>query len=366
MMESKHFNSTFLCNIFEMNAVLRTIQTPRLSSLSGEDFDLQSSGTIHLTTDGADLGLEVSSDTDVTFANANSKSLQVTTDNVLIEATKQTVRGDVLSSVKCEDDTSSTIVSGSTLEARAGSADDVAYVSSKTTEFGLYTGDASTSIEGGAASMRSTHYHDISVDGATVISIDESTVTISPDVHVLGTVNNISGTQTTLRIEDPNISIATSTKTDSSLSGSSGLSIDTTPSEVSNVTYMSGFKNTEGDPLFVTSDNTVNTEVASSSSIFQKHVLHDVSSGVKVLGKRTTASRGSEPNWTIHGGSMRLRKDVFMSPGSIMRYIMSMRVTDEGIFEVCRISIPCQHNPTTNEFVEGIPTTVVLQQCISA
>jgi hypothetical protein len=206
--------------------------------------------------------------------------------------------------------------------------------------------------------------HTFNIAGDSILQAAGDKVTIYKDIDILGTLNNIDGTMGYLNVEDPIVRLARNDVTDTDASGSTGIAIETVPGAVGDVAYMERFKAGDGSPLFV-SNGAVNVEKATGSKIFDKMVAHSVGQGLQSSGVRSAAARLEGPAWEVQGGSIRLERFTPGAPGDVTRYVMNMRVTDDGSFEISRIKVPMTFDAGVGKHVEsGPPQFTVMQQCV--
>jgi hypothetical protein len=127
---------------------------------------------------------------------------------------------------------------------------------------------------------------------------------------------------------------------------------------------MSSFVAADGTPLFVDGTGGVDVSKAASSKIFDKGFVHNVGTGAKTLGARSSASRLNEPAWNVSGGAIRIVRIVPApgAPGTLFRYTMVMRVSDEGVIEVIRVKHELTYDSATQSFEWSSPELTVMQK----
>lgn len=211
--------------------------------------------------------------------------------------------------------------------------------------------------------------HEFFVGDQSALRVEDDSVIIHKDIHIMGTLNSVGGTTTTLQVEDNVVEVASGVDAEAAVSGTpSGLCIESVPGARGDVSHMSAFRAEDGTSLFIASvedEDTVNVSAAVNARIFNKCFVHDVGGGTRQAGRLDTPSRSSEPQWRVGGGSVRISRyvPVDSNPGTIHHYAMAMRVTDEGAFEVSRIKTVLRHRADTTTFIASPPEFRVLQAC---
>lgn len=354
-------------------ALLET-QCPAI--VSDSELELHSSGFVGLTLNGDINALKVSVANASTTVDAESKNLELRTGkmNTHSDITEIRAPGSISirtgghgvndpASVLTADATTSTLGSG---ENGAG-----AYLTTTNNAVSLAAqGQEIVLANPGRVSFRAG-FHAMLIQNDEILRVENDRVAIHRDVDVHGTLNNISGSSATLQVADSTISVATSTPLESGVQGSqtgTGVIVDTVPGSASDVSFISQFKKADGTSIFIDGDGAVDVAKGVSSTLFNKHVVHRVGGGAKLLGQRTPDSRSSGPAWDIQGGALRLRR-VVPDPaggGNATEYAVSMRVSDTGSFEVVQIKILLTYNGTEQKYARGTPEVSVLQQGLVA
>lgn len=208
------------------------------------------------------------------------------------------------------------------------------------------------------------------VDGGEVLTLGQDAVTVRTDLVVSGAVNHVSGSVSSLYVQDPVVRVGVGRDGDSDLASSqSGLQIQSVPSEEGDLQYLGKYTGQDGARAFVRDDGTgagpyIDFESAVSAGIFTKTFAHEIGGGARVSGLHTTASRAKEPRWVVSGGGIRLSRYIpsESAPGVIRHYVMSMRVTDTGSFEVGKTTTLLTHRPGTTSFVAHPARHTVMQR----
>lgn len=207
--------------------------------------------------------------------------------------------------------------------------------------------------------------HDMVLAGVSIMEVRNDVVHIRRDVEIQGVLNSITGASTTLQVADQEIRLATAASLESDVSGTpTGLLIDTVPGAAADANHVGGFKAEDGASLFVDTDsNEIDVPAARSAGIFAKRLAHRVGNGVRLAGARTREARSAAPRWEIEGGALRMRRDVASTePGKATRFVMDMRVSDEGNFEIVRLKYPLTFNESTGKYAAGTPEVGIMQQ----
>jgi hypothetical protein len=238
------------------------------------------------------------------------------------------------------------------------------YLKTNANSMALGSGSQSITAAAGRLSVRGRE-HAMIINNATIMDFNGDLIRIDADVEIAGTLNTIQGSTSTTRVQDPVIEVSTSANTEANVAGSdSGVGIDTVPGAAGDLSYMSSFVAADGTPLFVDGTGGVDVSKAASSKIFDKGFVHNVGTGAKTLGARSSASRLSEPAWNVSGGAIRIVRIVQApgAPGKLFRYTMVMRVSDEGVIEVIRVKHELTYDSATQSFVWSSPELTVMQK----
>ena len=358
----------------------QTIYSPQFSSPQG-DLALSSHGKVALSVPGSSCALELSSDipSQTVDVSSGDKNLQIRApvfnmagEELLVSASELTkvYAGEAPERSELELSKTTGITSGTFSSDNYGRLHSPPSTSVHPT-IGLSRNNSDRlaslrTLETGRLVGRGSS-HTFNIASEPILELVDGKVTIYKDVDILGVLNNIDGTMTYLNIEDPVVRLSRTTATEGDTSSeSTGISIETVPATAGDVPYMERFKSSDGSSLFV-DQGAVNVEKAAGSKIFDKKVAHVVGQGAKLSGGRSASARLDGPAWEVQGGSIRLERFTPGASGEVTRYVMNMRVTDDGSFEISRIKVPMAFDVSTGKHVEsGTPQFSVMQQCLVA
>ena len=204
-------------------------------------------------------------------------------------------------------------------------------------------GSAKSAESAGTASYR-TSGHAFDVAGKRVLSIGADAFVVHTDLAVEGVLTSITGVASDLRVADAVIQVGTDLDTESDAgSAACGVIIDTVPT---NAAYMATFEDRDGLQLFVRrGTDVIDVDRAVSSGAFAKRFGHHAGAGARSAGRSDRASRTDEPFWDASGGALRITKYAPdpQRAGHVVRYVITLRVTDDGTLEVGRFKRTLRH-----------------------
>lgn len=356
--------------------VLTEIQTPRVTAHELDTLELASHGKIVFTTDGDNkallvrgIGVADPAVLDTTVLDAGDHKLRLSSDKAVeMMGTDVNITGDqsVHISVAAAPGaptfhhyaTADLMLVGTGTLAPDMSVVSGSFLKTDAESFELFQDDGRiVSAAGADSSIRyealTSHEFFVGPDaaqqaaGSGAIEVRSDRVIIRKDVDLIGTIDSLADDTTTLVVEDQVISLAhtddpATQHRDVLLSvGKTGLEIDTVPGDYAgDAAYMGRFLDAAGGKLFVDDANTaIDVEKARAAGIFTKEVAYRLNDGMKVAGARTLASRTTEPTWNIDGGALNLVKFAPSgTDGVVNRFAIGFRITDEGVFEMTRLT----------------------------
>ena len=350
--------------------IVAEAHAPRISSAStATNLEIASGGSIAVSFPGASHALDISTDAaeTVTTLDSKAKKLQVKTPVLTLEAETGGFTATNSLNISAGDPLSSTLTATSSqLTVGTQIPEGGAKVETSTAQCRLSTADTAIRESGGQNRYRATR-HEFFVDESELVTMAADKITFHKDVDIDGAFNSITGNQTVMQIQDPVIQLAANFDTESDVAASpTGVEIPTVPADASSVEYMSKFKASDGSSLFIDGGGEVDTAKAYGAGIFTKRVVYDTNTGGKAAAQRNADSRLTEPAWNVAGGQMRLVKAVpdTAVAGRVNVYVMTMRVTDEGYFEIGRLKQEMDYDTDTSTFVGNAPTFTVMQECM--
>lgn len=364
-------------------AVLRELHTPRVTSPGTTDLGIVSGGDVCVSLAGTSRALSVKADDSNATIDTAENTLMLRSPHVRFAGETVQVSAPETLTSRVGDHTAASSVGFQTSHQglwgtrRADNAG--SYLNTVADPDGsdltLSTSDVPVGRESTVDVKRSgtidfrSQVHEFFVGGRETLRIDDDRVTIRSDIHILGTLNSVGGSTTTLHVEDNIVEVASGVDGEHEVSSApSGMCIESVPAARGDIPHMSAFRTVDGERLFVDrsdDEDHVDVSAAINARIFNKQFVHDVMGGSRQAGRLDTTSRSTEPQWRVGGGSLRISRyvPVASSPGTIHHYAMAMRVTDDGSFEVSRIKTILRHRANTTTFIASPPEYRVLQAC---